>query len=84
MRFVDTNVLLYAVSTAPDEASKAGWLAAPPRRTAWRCPCRSSRSSYVQATRARRKDRLSQEQASLGGPCAQSRLGVEVENPFRR
>lgn len=64
MRFVDTNVLLYAVSTDPVEASKS--------RTA--DDILSSRDLglsvqvlqefYVQATRESRADRLSHRQAS--------------------
>lgn len=65
MRFVDTNVLLYAVSTARREATKA--------RTARDLldsddlvlSTQVLQEFYVQATRAGRSDRLSHEQASL-------------------
>ena len=65
MRFVDTNVLLYAVSTAPGEASKAsvarGLLGADDLALS----VQVLQEFYVQATRAGRSGRLSHEQAAL-------------------
>jgi predicted nucleic acid-binding protein len=65
MRFVDTNVLLYAVSTAPGEASKTkvarGLLDADDLALS----VQVLQEFYVQATRAGRSDRLSHEQAAL-------------------
>jgi predicted nucleic acid-binding protein len=63
VRFLDTNVLLYAVSTAPDEAGKA--------RTARRLldaedlglSVQVLQEFYVQATRPSRTGRLSHAQA---------------------
>jgi predicted nucleic acid-binding protein len=65
MRFVDTNVLLYAISTAPREATKAqvarGLLEADD--LALSVPV--LQEFYVQATRAERRGRLTHEQAAL-------------------
>jgi len=65
MRFVDTNVLLYAVSTAPGEASKAraarGLLDADDLALS----VQVLQEFYVQATRTGRADRLSHEQAAV-------------------
>jgi predicted nucleic acid-binding protein len=65
MRFVDTNVLLYAVSTAPSEAPKArvarGLLDADDLALS----VQVLQEFYVQATRSNRADRLSHEQAAL-------------------
>lgn len=64
MRFIDTNVLLYAVSTAPDEAAKSraalDLLAQPDLALS----AQVLQEFYVQATRATRSDRLSHDQAS--------------------
>ena len=64
MRFVDTNVLLYAVSAAPDEAAKA-------RKARELLDARDPGLStqvlqefYVQATHSKRRDRLSHDQAA--------------------
>ncbi len=63
MRFVDTNVLLYAISRAPDEAERAAraneLLAA--RDIA--LSVQVLQEFYVQATRVSRSDRLTHEQA---------------------
>jgi predicted nucleic acid-binding protein len=65
MRFVDTNVLLYAVSTMPAEASKArvarDLLEADDLSTS----VQVLQEFYVQSTRTGRADRLSHEQATL-------------------
>ncbi len=64
MRFVDTNILLYAVGTAPGEADKA----ARARRLLDQADLAMSvqvlQEFYVQATRRTRSDRLSHDQAS--------------------
>ncbi len=64
MRFVDTNVLLYAISSEPDERQKA-------TRANELLSCRDLGLSvqvlqefYVQATRDRRTGRLTDEQAA--------------------
>lgn len=65
MRFVDTNILLYAVSTASEEAAKA--------RVARRLldgrdlalSVQVLQEFYVQATRATRPDALSHDQAAV-------------------
>jgi predicted nucleic acid-binding protein len=64
VRFVDTNVLLYAVSTAPDEAAKA-------RRARdlldggdLGLSTQVLQDFYVQATHSKRRDRLSHDQAA--------------------
>ena len=65
MRFVDTNVLLYALSTAPGEEEKA---AAARRLLDGRDLALSVQvlqELYVQATRSSRQDRLGHEQAIL-------------------
>ena len=64
MRFVDTNVLLYAVSTVPDEVAK--------RRVALEIldepdlalSVQVLQAFYVQATRASRSDALTHDQAN--------------------
>lgn len=63
MRFVDTNVLLYAISTDPTERAKA---ARANRILAARDVCLSVQvlqEFYVQATRASRRDPISHDQA---------------------
>ena len=65
MRFVDTNVLLYAVSTAPAEAAKAGAARGLLEAGDLALSAQVLQEFYVQATRASRADRLSHEQAAL-------------------
>lgn len=65
MRFVDTNVLLYAVSTAPSEATKARVARGILEADDLALSVQMLQEFYVQATRAGRKDRLSHEQAAL-------------------
>jgi predicted nucleic acid-binding protein len=64
VRFVDTNVLLYAASTAPEEFTKReiarGILAA----TDLALSVQVLQEFYVQVTRVSRPDRLSHEQAT--------------------
>lgn len=65
MRFVDTNVLLYAVSTAKSESAKnriaLDLLGEPDLALS----VQVLQEFYVQATRSSRKDALSHEQACL-------------------
>jgi len=62
--FVDTNVLLYAVSTAPDERAKAAVARAILDRTDLALSVQVLQEFYVQATRAGRRDPLTRSQAS--------------------
>ena len=64
MRFVDTNVLLYAVSTTPGEAVKAGVARGLLEADDLALSVQVLQEFYVQATRVGRKDRLSHEQAA--------------------
>ena len=64
VRFVDTNVLLYAVSTARDEAAKAGRARALLAGRDLALSIQVLQEFYVQATRPTRADRLSHEQAT--------------------
>lgn len=64
MRFVDTNVLLYAVSTASDEAPKAEVATELLRSQDLALSVQVLQEFYVQATRAGKADRLSHDQAS--------------------
>jgi len=65
VRFVDTNVLLYAVSTDPDETAKAAIARALLESTDLALSVQVLQEFYVQATRPTRQHRLSHEQASL-------------------
>ncbi len=64
MRFVDTNVLLYAASTAREEAVKAGKARAVLDADDLALSAQVLQEFYVQATRPTRRDRLSHEQAA--------------------
>lgn len=63
MRFVDTNVLLYAVSTAPEEDGKARVARALLHETDLALSTQVLLEFYVQATRPTRAERLTHEQA---------------------
>lgn len=63
MRFVDTNVLLYAVSTDPAEAGKARTARALLEATDLALSVQVLQEFYVQATRVTRADPLSHAQA---------------------
>jgi predicted nucleic acid-binding protein len=65
VRFVDTNVLLYAASTDPDEGAKAAVARAVLDSTDLALSVQTLQEFYVQATRPTRPDRLSHAQASL-------------------
>ncbi len=62
-RFVDTNVLLYAISTAPDEATKAERAKTILTDRSLRLSVQVLHEFYVQATRATRPDALRHDQA---------------------
>lgn len=64
MRFVDTNVLLYAVSKAPGEAAKSTKALDLLNEPDLALSVQVLQEFYVQATRATRADRLSHQQAS--------------------
>ena len=64
MRFVDTNVLLYALSTADDEKPKAALAREILEADDLALSVQVLQELYVQATRRTRKDRLSHEQAA--------------------
>jgi predicted nucleic acid-binding protein len=63
VRFVDTNVLLYAVSTAPAEQARARIARALLERPDLGLSGQVLHEFYVQATRPTKPDRLSHEQA---------------------
>jgi len=63
MRFVDSNVLLYAASKRPDERSKAESAYAILQSRDLAGSVQVLQEFYVQATRATRPDRLSHEDA---------------------
>ncbi|MFT4135978.1 PIN domain-containing protein [Microbacterium sp.] len=64
MRFVDTNVLLYAISRDPAERTKADIAAAILEHADIALSTQVLQEFYVQATRATRADRITHEQAS--------------------
>ena len=64
MRFVDTNVLLYSLSTAPDEAEKAAIALALLAQRDLALSAQVLQEFYVQATRATRPDPLEHDDAS--------------------
>jgi predicted nucleic acid-binding protein len=65
MRFVDTNVLLYATSTAPEEAPKARLALSLLDSNDPALSVQVLQEYYVQATRAGKRDRLTHKQAVL-------------------
>jgi predicted nucleic acid-binding protein len=65
VRFVDTNILLYAVSTDPAETAKSTTARALLQAVDLALSVQVLQEFYVQATRATRQHRLSHEQASL-------------------
>jgi predicted nucleic acid-binding protein len=64
VRFVDTNVLLYAVSTAPEETAKARAARAVLEARDLALSVQVLQEFYVQATRANRTGRLGHDQAN--------------------
>ncbi len=65
MRFVDTNVLLYAISRDPSERAKAARANALLNEHDLALSIQVLQEFYVQATRSSRLDALTAEQASL-------------------
>lgn len=65
MRFVDTNILLYAVSTAPDEIAKSNIAKTVMTERDLALSVQVIQEFYVQATRSSRQDALSHRQAAL-------------------
>ncbi len=63
MQFVDTNVLLYAVSTASEEARKTRLARSVLERDDLGLSTQVLQEFYVQATRSGRSDRLTHKQA---------------------
>jgi len=63
VRFVDTNLLLYAVSKAPEERDKATTAREILRRRDLALSVQVLQEFYVQATRESRRDRLRHDQA---------------------
>lgn len=64
MRFVDTNVLLYAISTVEEEREKAVAAQRLLKRADVALSVQVLQEFYVQATRATKRDRISHEQAA--------------------
>jgi len=64
MRFLDTNILLYAVSTAPEEEPKAKIALELLEQDDWTLSVQVLQEFYAQATRASRTDRLSHAHAA--------------------
>ncbi len=64
VRFLDTNVLLYAISTDPEDVSKAETAREILDQTDLGLSVQVLQEFYVQATRSNRSDALSHEQAS--------------------
>lgn len=63
MRFVDTNVLLYAISTDPQESEKAARASEILASADLALSVQVLQEFYVQTTRASRPDRLTHDQA---------------------
>lgn len=78
MRFVDTNVLLYAVSTAPDERSKHDRALQILDGDDIALSVQVLQEFYVQATHSKRDDRLTHAQAVT---LVESWLRFKVEEP---
>ena len=77
MVFVDTNVLLYAVSTAPEEREKARAARVILDRTDLALSVQVLQEFYVQATMAGRRDPLTRAQA---GALVESWLRFEIQD----
>jgi|SRR6185503_11108131 predicted nucleic acid-binding protein len=65
MRFVDTNVLLYAISTVPEERAKSRTALSALDHEDLALSVQVLQEFYVQATRGAKHDRLSHDQATL-------------------
>jgi len=64
LKFVDTNVLLYAISTVEEEVRKAAIARALLKRTDLALSVQVLQEFYVQATRSTKRDRITHEQAA--------------------
>lgn len=64
MRFLDTNVLLYAISRAPAEAAKTTRALSLLDADDWVLSVQVLQEFYVQATRATKEDQLTHQQAA--------------------
>jgi predicted nucleic acid-binding protein len=64
MRFVDTNVLLYSISSGPEEAGKARAALALLESADLALSVQVLQEFYVQATRSTKSDRITHDQAS--------------------
>lgn len=64
MTFLDTNILLYAITAAPEEAKKRSLARDILRRDRLALSVQVLQEFYVQATRASRSDPLSHDEAS--------------------
>lgn len=64
MRFIDTNVLLYAISRDPREDAKAGRANVVLESDDLALSVQVLQEFYVQATRTSRRDRISHDQAA--------------------
>ena len=62
-RFLDTNVLLYAISRAPQEADKAQRALSMLEDVDWVLSVQVLQEFYVQATRSTKVDRITHAQA---------------------
>jgi predicted nucleic acid-binding protein len=65
MRFVDTNILLYAASTAPEEQAKSRVALSLLEAEDLALSVQVLQEFYVQATRPGKRDRLTHQQAAL-------------------
>ena len=65
MRFVDTNILLYAASTAPEEQAKSRVAQSVLESDDLALSVQVLQEFYVQATRHGKRDKLTHEQAAL-------------------
>ncbi len=63
MRFLDTNILLYAISRAPAEANKAARALSLLEADDWVLSVQVLQEFYVQATRVTKPDRIQHDQA---------------------
>src|SRR5262245_61751801 len=63
MRFVDTNILLYAISTDPRESAKAAVALTILEGTDLGLSVQVLQEFYVQATRSSKSDRITNQQA---------------------
>ncbi len=64
MRFLDTNLLLYAISTAPEETAKNRVARDLLEKDDWTLSVQVLQEFYVQATRSTKQERITHDQAS--------------------